>query len=215
MVAMAKSPPKNRHSTVSKEPNRKAAKAKHVKPAPPESSENLRSRLSDFCRKFAVDLVQSDPVWDRDLDKSGVLRSAPEHKGKRVLFSFVRKVGLVIDMIDDPNLRDAIPGKNFSTRTALRRWHDIDRKLWPWSVPDIDSPDGTYGDLCEIYEDAELALDHVRKGKKFELSNLLAEKDQIIEGLRREMGRKEKQNLDLMDQLNRAINNAGKTSTRR
>ena len=210
---MAKSPSKNRHATIGKEPNRKAAK--HVKLAPPESSENLRSRLSDFCRKFAVDLAKGDPVWDRDLDTSEVLRSAPEHKGKRVLFSFVRKVGLVINMIDDLDLHDAIPSKNFATRTALRRWHDVDRKLWPWSVPDIDSPHGTYGDLCKIYEDAEYALDHVRKGKKSELTNLLAEKDQIIEGLRREMDRKEKQNLDLMDQLNRAINDAGKTTTRR
>lgn len=180
-----------------------------------EGSESLRRRLDTFCQKFSVDLAQSDPVWDRDLDKSGVLRSAPENKGKRVLFSFVRKVGVVIDMIDDSDLRDAIPVENFATRTALRRWHDVDRKLWPWSVPDIDSPDGTYGDLCVIYEDAEGALDHARKGKKYELAKLLTEKDQIIEGLRRELGRVEKQNLDLMDQLNRAINNAGKTTTRR
>ncbi|MBB2685211.1 UNVERIFIED_ORG: hypothetical protein GGD47_002799 [Rhizobium etli] len=212
---MAQSRSNKRHATENKEPNRKPLKAKRSKPLPLESSEGLRRRLDIFCQEYSVDPSHSDPSWDRDLDTSGVLRSAPEHKGKRVLLSFVRKVGLIIEMMDDSDLREAISVKNYETRTALRRWHDKDRKLWRWSVPAIDSPDGTYSDLYEIYEEAEAALDQIRKGKKYELTKLLAEKDQIIEGLRREVDRVEKQNLDLMDQLNRAISNGGKTTTRR
>ncbi|MQB22589.1 hypothetical protein DXT90_18350 [Agrobacterium tumefaciens] len=188
----------------SKKARNLTVKVRKNQPIGVESSEKLRNRLEIFTRLFDVDGSKPNEPWDRELTKEELFRTAPRLKGKRTLVSFVRKVTLLVDMMDDQDLRDAISDKEYKTPTALRRWSDPDRGLWPWSVPDIDSPDGDYGDLFLIYESAEAGLDIIRKGKKYSLRKQIEDQERRIESL-------EAQILDLMDQLNRATSNAGKS----
>lgn len=187
----------------SKKAKNVAVKVREKQPIGLESSEKLRNRLRIFSQLFDVDISKQNEPWDRELTKDELFKTAPLLKGKRVLLSFVRKVTLLVDMMDDQDLRDAISLENYKTPTALRRWSDANRRLWPWAVPDIDSPDGTYGDLFLIYESAEAGLDVIRKGKKYSLQKQIDEKNRIIENL-------EAQILNLMDQLYRATSRAGK-----
>lgn len=179
-------------------------KVRKNQPIGVESAEKLRNRLEIFTKVFDVDSSRRNEPWDRELTKEELFRTAPLLKGKRTLVSFVRKVTLLVDMMDDQELRDAISPKEYKTPTALRRWLDPDRGLWPWRVPDIDSPDGDYGDLFLIYESAEAGLDIIRKGKKYSLQKQIEDQKRTIENL-------EAQILDLMDQLYRATSNAGKS----
>jgi hypothetical protein len=181
-----------------------AVKVRKKQPISLENSEKLRERLRIFNKEFGVDGSKRNEPWDRELTKEELFRTAPLLKGKRTLVSFVRKVTLLVDMMDDQDLRDAISVMEYKTPTALRRWSDPDRGLWPWSVPGIDSPDGTYGDLFLIYESAEAGLDIIRKGKKYSLQKQIEDQKRTIENL-------EAQILDLMDQLYRATSNAGKS----
>ncbi|CAN7343688.1 hypothetical protein LJR010_001787 [Ensifer adhaerens] len=188
----------------SKKAKNVTVKVREKQPIGLENSEKLRNRLRIFKKVFGVDSSKRNEPWDRELTKEELFRTAPLLKGKRTLVSFVRKVTLLVDMMDDQDLRDAILPKEYKTPTALRRWSDSDRGLWPWSVPDIDSPDGTYGDLFLIYESAEAGLDIIRKGKKYSLQKQIDDQKRTIENL-------EAQILDLMDQLYRATSNAGKS----
>lgn len=187
----------------SKKAKNVTVKVREKQPIGLENSEKLRKRLGIFNKAFGVDSSNRNEPWDRELTKEELFRTAPLSKGKRTLVSFVRKVTLLVDMMDDQDLRDAISVKEYKTPTALRRWSDPDRGLWPWSVPDIDSPDGTYGDLFLIYESAEAGLDIIRKGKKYSLQKQIDDQKRIIENL-------EAQILDLMDQLHRATSNGSK-----
>ncbi len=162
--------------------------------------ESIQGRFALFCREVAVDLAKVSGEWDRPLTKAEVLRLRPEHKGLRPLVSFLRKVALMIEMIDDPGLRQEIPQQTYKFRKGLREWSDPNRRLWPWGDPLVDSPTGNYRKLTEIYFEAEEVLDTVRKGKGFSLERKLQEQQRVIESL-------EVQILDLMDQLNVALNN--------
>ncbi|MBP1874018.1 hypothetical protein J2Z19_003742 [Ensifer adhaerens] len=188
----------------SKKARNVTVKVREKQPIGLENSEKLRERLGIFNKVFGVDSSKRNEPWDRELTKEELFRTAPLLKGKRTLVSFVRKVTLLVDMMDDQDLRDTISVNEYKTPTALRRWSDPDRGLWPWSVPEIDSPDGTYGDLFLIYESAEAGLDIIRKGKKYSLQKQIDDQKRVIENL-------EAQILDLMDQLYRATSNAGKS----
>ncbi|MGN7804897.1 hypothetical protein ACTJKE_19565 [Ensifer sp. 22521] len=188
----------------SKKARNVTVKVREKQPIGLENSEKLRERLGIFNKVFGVDSSKRNEPWDRELTKEELFRTAPLLKGKRTLVSFVRKVTLLVDMMDDQDLRDTISVNEYKTPTALRRWSDPNRGLWPWSVPEIDSPDGTYGDLFLIYESAEAGLDIIRKGKKYSLQKQIDDQKRVIENL-------EAQILDLMDQLYRATSNAGKS----
>lgn len=163
-------------------------------PPSSEAVRKLRQKLNAFESKMGISDFDLGSL-DRDLTKAEFFKVPPQEKGKRTLLSFFRKVCIIVEMVDDDDLRAVIPQRFFSTRTALRRWTDESRKLWAWSVPDIDSPRGDYADLTSIYIEAEAGLDALLKGKKFSLKREIDEKNRIIENL-------ELQILDLMDQLN-------------
>lgn len=183
---------------------RKAAE----KPRGSEHAADIRRRLDLFQEKTGVSRHDSQDSWDRPMEQADVFKTSPADKGKRTLVSVMRKVSLLIDMIDDQLLRAEISRDHYKDRTALRAWSDDSRRLWAWKDPIVDKPDGRYNELIALYHEALAAVEAADKGKNFKLQQQLDEKTRIIAEL-------ERQNLELMNRIYKLMASVGKTNVKR
>ena len=186
----------------------KSRRASGEKPLGSAASADIRRRLELFETSVGVNRLDTSETWDRPLEQADVFRTSPADKGKRTLVSAIRKISLIIDMIDDPSLRAVVSAENFKDRTALRGWTDHTRKLWPWKDPIVDKPDGRYRNLVSLYYEALAAVDAAAKGKKFKLQ-------QRIDELERQVVNLESQNFELLNQIAKLMGNVGKNDAKR
>ncbi|MDP9630370.1 UNVERIFIED_ORG: hypothetical protein J2W85_002444 [Ensifer adhaerens] len=186
----------------------KARRKVAEKPRGSEHAADIRRRLELFQEKAGVSRQDTSESWDRPMEQADVFRTSPADKGKRTLVSVMRKVSLLIDMIDDQPIRAEISGDCYKDRTALRAWSDDSRRLWPWKDPVVDKPDGRYGELIALYYEALAAVEAADKGKKFKLQQQLDEKTRIIAEL-------ERQNLELLNRIYKLMASVGKNDAKR
>ncbi|WP_075292027.1 hypothetical protein [Pararhizobium arenae] len=183
-------------------------RASEDKPKGSIQAADIRRRLELFEVKIGVTRHETSEVWDRPMEQADVFRTSPADKGKRTLVSAMRKVSLLIDMIDDQPLRALVMPDNYKDRTALRAWTDHSRKLWPWKDPVVDKPDGRYGELISLYYEALATVDAADKRKKFRLQQRIDELERIVANL-------EAQNFELMNQIAMLGAGVGKRDARR
>ncbi|WP_029616600.1 hypothetical protein [Pseudorhizobium marinum] len=179
-----------------------------AKPRGSELAADIRRRLELFEAKVGVSRRDTSEIWDRPMDQADVFKTSPSDKGKRTLVSVMRKVGLLIDMIDDQPLRADISRDYYKDRTALRGWMDASRGLWPWKDPLIDKPDGRYGELIALYFESLAAVEAADKGKNFKLRERLDEQSRVIIEL-------ERQNLELLNRIYKLLASMGKSDAKR
>ncbi|MBC2804840.1 hypothetical protein ACC697_04370 [Rhizobium ruizarguesonis] len=142
-------------------------------------------------------------LWDKPLTSQEVMKLSPSDKRERTEASFRRKMELLKRIATDPGLHAKIDPKLYKSRAALRKWTDIDLKLWPWSDPKVDGRP-THS---SAYTEALEAIDKLKGGAKSSLKQQLAAKDVIIASLERQI-------LSLMEQLDRVTRDADKPSPR-
>ncbi|MEY9768592.1 hypothetical protein ABIA14_000869 [Sinorhizobium fredii] len=186
----------------------KAKRASQEKARGSAHATDIRRRLELFEAKVGVTRDATSEIWDRPMEQADVFRTSPADKGKRTLVSVIRKVSLLIDMIDDKSLRTAIFVDCYKDRTALRAWTDHPRKLWSWKDPVVDKPDGRYGELISLYYEALAAVDAADKGKKFKLQQRIDELERIVAAL-------EDQNFEQMNQIAMLMASVGKSDAKR
>lgn len=186
----------------------KARRASQEKPRGSAHAADIRRRLELFEAKVCVSRHETSEMWDRPMEQADVFHTSPADKGKRTLVSAIRKVSLLIDMIDDHPLRAVVLVDNYKDRTALRAWTDHTRKLWPWKDPIVDKPDGRYGELISLYYEALAAVDAADKGKKFKLQQRIDELERIVAAL-------EDQNFEQMNQIAMLMASVGKSNAKR
>lgn len=186
----------------------KTRRASEEKPRGSAHAADIRRRLELFEAKVGVSRHENSEIWDRPMEQADVFRTSPADKGKRTLVSAIRKVSLLIDMIDDQPLRAVIFVDCYKDRTALRAWTDHTRKLWPWKDPVVDKPDGRYGELISLYYEALAAVDAADKGKKFKLQQRIDELERINVNL-------EGQIFELLNQIAKLMASMGKSDAKR
>jgi len=108
----------------------------------------------------------NDAKWDTPLSPEQLRRLSPSEKQRRAQAAVSRKVELLeafergeeVQGVEDP-----LP----TTRTALRRWDDPKRRLWAWSDPEVDRPDGRNAGLVGRFKAvAERLAKQARRGHR-------------------------------------------------
>lgn len=140
--------------------------------------------------------------WDREMTSSEVMRLPPGLAKLRVQESLRRKVEVLERAACDAKEARAIDVRQFKSRSALRKWHDPDLKLWRWGDGLVDrwsehrpkNPDGPNEQLMQRWHRALDTILELRTTSAVGLEQVIREKDAIIHHLERQV-------LSLMAQL--------------
>lgn len=125
------------------------------------------------------------PHWDGEIDREAWNKLSGRDKGARLRASLERKLAIIEAAASDPSLQDF--GGLPMNRAELRRWKDLDRRLWPWSYLKAERADGTHAAALARFDLAAATLRaKSRKQKPVSWEEQLAAKDRIIDALTRQ-----------------------------